>query len=162
MTSPHGERVELTDAVRDRIARAIHQKYRRDQRGRKPDTDPAMQPWERLPEHLKESNRRQAEHIPEKLRAIGCTIAPARGTRAATAFTAEEIERLAEMEHDRWVADRRAAGWTPGPERDVERKITPYLVPWDELAEDIREYDREAVRGIPEVLAEAGLEIRRP
>jgi hypothetical protein len=153
-------RADLSTAMRERIARAIHEKYRRDQQGRKPASDPAMQPWERLAEHLKESNRRQAEHIPVKLRAIGRTMAPAKERPAITAFTPEEVELLAELEHERWVAERRAAGWTAGP-RDPERKTTPYLVPWADLAEEIREYDREAVRGIPDFLAGAGLEIRR-
>ena len=45
------------------------------------------------------------------------------------AFTPEEVERLAEMEHERWLAERRALGWTPGP-RDPQKKTNPNLVPW--------------------------------
>lgn len=145
----------------ERIARAIHERYRRNQQERKPGNDPAMRPWEDLPETLKHSNREQAADIANKLRAIGCTIAPAGGGPVVTAFTRDEIGRLAEQEHDRWVSERQTAGWTLGPRKDVERRISPYLVSWEKLAEEIREYDREAVRAIPELLAEAGLEIRR-
>jgi len=147
----------LTPSVREQIARAIHERYRRNQRDRKPATDPAMKEWDELAETLKHSNREQAADIGAKLRAIGCGVAPSRGAKPAVPFTAEELERLAILEHERWVAERRAAGWTLGPVKDVERKTTPYLVSWEELAEEIREYDREAVRAIPEVLAEAGL-----
>jgi hypothetical protein len=161
MMSPGGGRPELDEVVLDRIARAIHDKYRRDQRGRKPAGDPAMQPWEKLADHLRASSQAQAAHIPAKLRAIDCRLAPAGGKAAVATFTALEVERLAELEHERWVTERRGAGWTQGPLRDAERRITPYLVPWEELAEEIREYDREAVRGIPGFLAEAGLEVRR-
>jgi hypothetical protein len=56
------------------------------------------------------------------------------------------------MEHARWNAERLLAGWTLG-ERDTKRHINPYLVPWSELPENIREYDRQAVRKIPALLA---------
>jgi hypothetical protein len=76
-------------------------------------------------------------------------------------LTDEEVERLARREHVRWTDERLADAWTLGPERDVLAKVSPYLVDWAELPEDVRELDREPVRRIPEVLASAGLEIRR-
>jgi hypothetical protein len=46
--------------------------------------------------------------------------------------------------------------------RDNERKTSPYLVPWAELPEDVKEHqNRSAVRAIPELLADAGYEIVR-
>ncbi|HEV8600555.1 MAG TPA: RyR domain-containing protein [Gemmatimonadales bacterium] len=151
----------LTPAVREQLARAIHERYRRNQRDRKPASDPAMQPWDTLAETLKHSNRDQAADIANKLGAIGCRITPAGERPAAPPFTRDELERLAMLEHARWVAERREAGWMPGPRKDVDRKLTPYLVPWDELTEIVREVDRDAVRAIPDVLAEAGLQISR-
>ena len=147
----------LPDGTLERIAQAIHARYLRNQRDRKPPADPAMQAWEALPEGLRESNRAQARDIGAKLRAIGWRIAPMDGSGPAAGFTPAEIEQLAILEHQRWVEERRRAGWVSGPVRDPERKLTPYLVPWEELAEEVREYDREAVRAIPAVLAEAGL-----
>ena len=38
---------------------------------------------------------------------------------------------------------------------------TPYLVPWESLEEDVRELDRQFVRALPDVLADAGLLLRR-
>jgi hypothetical protein len=146
---------------RETIARAIHETYRSNQGGRKPQNDPAMADWDSLPEHLRESNRRQADAMFEKLRAIGCTVDEvADGGAEAIAFTPEEIERMAEMEHERWWAERRDGGWALGS-RDVERKTSPYLVPWSELPEEVKEWDREAVRAIPDLLAGVGLGIRR-
>lgn len=151
----------LPPDVLDRIARAIHDRYRRSQARRKTAVDPAVRPWGELAETLKESNRHQAGDIGRKLRGLGYRVVPSDGTPQVAQFTPEEIEWLAVMEHDRWVAERRASGWTAGAVRDVERKITPYLVPWDQLSEEVREYDRDAVRAIPELLAEAGFEIHR-
>lgn len=161
MTSRETGSGALSAALLEQIARAIHARYRKNQKGRKPETDAAMRPWEELPDSLQGSNRDQAADIGTKLRAIGCGIAPAEGTRVVVTFTPAEIERLAVLEYERWVAERRASGWTAGPVRDVERKITPHLVPYEQLPEEIREYDREAVRAIPEVLAEAGLVLYR-
>lgn len=139
----------------------MHVNYRRDQAERKPADDPAMVEWDELPEHLRESNRAQADHIAAKLHAIGCTVRPAKdgGVQPVT-FSDSEIELMAEMEHDRWVSERRADGWTTG-ERDPLAKTTPYLVGWEQLPNDVKEWDREPVRRIPELLAGVGLEIRR-
>jgi hypothetical protein len=110
---------------------------------------------------LKESNRHQASQIMEKLRRIECDIRlPVSGQPAAFTFEPAEEEILAEMEHDRWVDERQMAGWRLGP-RDPEKKVSPYLVAWDKLDDEIKEYDRDAVRGIPGILAEVGLEIYR-
>lgn len=152
----------LTNEQRERIARAIHENYRADQADRKPADDPAMAEWDRLLEHLRESNRNQADHIFEKLRAIGCTVNEVGDEGAEPfAFTADEIELMSVMEHDRWVSERRADGWTLGEERDVHNKVSPHLVSWNELPDAFREWDREAVRRIPELLAGVGFEIQR-
>lgn len=152
--------VLLGETRLERLARAIHEDYMR--RQREAGASPA--PWFDLPEHLRESNRRQADHIGVKLRMIGCTVEPAHrgpgGGGGDFAFTGDELEALARVEHDRWAAERRFEGWTPGP-RDARRRTTPYLVPYEELTEEIREHDRAAVRAIPALLAMVGLRIRR-
>lgn len=51
-------------------------------------------------------------------------------------------ERLAENAHDIWAQQRLADGWTYGPERDDAAKTHPDLVPYAELPEGEKEYDR--------------------
>ncbi len=46
-------------------------------------------------------------------------------------------------------------------ERFMDEKIRTDLLPWVELPDEIKEYDRNAVRVIPEFMAMAGLEIYR-
>jgi len=48
-------------------------------------------------------------------------------------FSPEEVESLAEMEHERWYNERVADDWTRGAERNDELKENPYLVEWKEL-----------------------------
>jgi hypothetical protein len=54
----------------------------------------------------------------------------------------ELTERLAENAHDLWSMGRIAEGWTWGPERDDAAKQHPDLVPYAELSDSEREYDR--------------------
>ncbi len=143
------------------LARATHEEYVAQQRlrGARPETNPSMAPWEKLAASLKESNRDQAGHIGTKLAAIGRGIAPLTDWDAhEVTFTDAEVEMLSEMEHERWVHERRRNGWTSGP-RDVDAKTSPYLVPWNELSDGVKEQDRQAVRGIPAFLARAGYQI---
>jgi voltage-gated potassium channel Kch len=147
------------------IAQAIHEEYLRTEttRGSTSATNPSMVPWRDLPESLRESSRDLAANTGAKLRAIGCDIVSlaAFDSSPFVEFTREEIERLAELEHERWSRERIAAGWTPAPAKDTDRKQTPYLVPYADLPEDIREHDRNMVRGIPTFLAKAGYAIVR-
>ena len=54
----------------------------------------------------------------------------------------ELTEKIAENVHENWSAARIAEGWTYGETRDDTRKTTPCLVPYSELPESEREYDR--------------------
>ena len=142
------------------LARAIHAAYVRSQAGR--EDSPAMRDWEDLPESTKEANRAQAADVGTKLAAVGCRIqAWTDWTGDGPAFTPAEVETMAELEHERWCRERLAEGWTAGPTRDDQRKVTPYLVDWDQLPDDVKDYDRNAVRALPELLTFAGYEIVR-
>jgi hypothetical protein len=146
------------------LALAIHEDYVRHQRelGHTPKDNPSMVPWDELPETLKESNRDQAADIGRKLGAMGCDIKPLTDWDAPPlAFSSDEVELLARMEHDRWWKEREAAGWTYAPEKSEPRKESPYLVPYDDLSEDVKDYDRNTVRAMPAFLAEVGFAVIR-
>ena len=53
------------------------------------------------------------------------------------------LERLAENTHDVWAAQRMNDGWTYGPKRDDSNKHHPCLVPYADLPESEKEYDRK-------------------
>ena len=54
----------------------------------------------------------------------------------------ELTEQIAENVHENWSAARIAEGWTYGEVRDDEKKTTPCLVPYSQLPEEEKEYDR--------------------
>ena len=151
--------------TREALARAMHENYVREQqaKGDGADANPSLVPWEETEESLKESNRRFADGIGEKLRAAGCVVRPASGDSAEVPFqfTDQEIEVLARIEHDRWAADLERDGWRSGPAKDPVAKQHPLLVSWEELSEDDRDKDRAAVRNLPNMLLDAGFAIER-
>jgi hypothetical protein len=96
-----------------------------------------------------------------KLREIGCELAPPDGSPGVE-FSAAEIERMAELEHERWLAERLFEGWTYAPApKDPERRTHPDLIPYDQLADEVKELDRIVVRRLPQLFAASGYAIRR-
>jgi hypothetical protein len=152
----------LLTGTTELLARALHRTYVDEHGGPAGDEgDPALRPWSELPEALRESNRAQAAHAGAKLAAVGCGIGPLVDWDAAQhPFSDPEIEVMARLEHERWVSEHRTAGWRPGP-RDLASRTTPYLVPWDELSDEVRDYDRMFVRRLPQLLAAHGLQVIR-
>jgi voltage-gated potassium channel Kch len=145
----------VLDSTVERIARALHDAYRRTA----PDGDPSSVPWDRLAEPLRSSNRAQAAHVAEKIRVTGRVLVADDGG-STDAFTDAEVEVLGRLEHERWAKERLAVGWTPGS-RNPSAKTSPYLGSWEALDDDVREIDRRFVRALPDVLADAGLILRR-
>lgn len=54
----------------------------------------------------------------------------------------ELTERIAENVHENWSAGRISDGWIYGEKRDDTKKTTPCLVPYSELSESEKEFDR--------------------
>ena len=116
------------------------------------------------PPDLRNSGIEHIRSIPAKLATLGYGIVPAGSCypdQRVTSFTASEVECLAILEHRRWLRERSQAGWVLGPMKDVRAKTSPYLVPWEDLPDRAREWNRSAVRNIPALLATVGLAIAR-
>jgi hypothetical protein len=121
--------------------------------------------WKELDESRKASSRAQARDIKVKVRHIGCTVELLHEWEAPDfEFTPEEVDELAEDEHERWNLEREKAGWRQvdgDTKADPDKKTTPYMVAFNKLPPKIAEYDRVFVREIPKLLASAGLQIKR-
>jgi hypothetical protein len=148
----------------EELAKAVHASYLEEarKRGETPETSSSLRSWGELSEDLKDANRAQVADIPNKLRAIGWEMVSAGGIPANQfAMTPEQIEKLATEEHDRWMEERRRRDWTWGPERQNAFKLHPNMVSWEKLPDGDKEKDRSAVREIPQLIAQAGLRLRR-
>lgn len=72
----------------------------------------------------------------------------------------EELrEAIAENAHEVWAAARQAEGWTYGSERNDQLRQTPDMVPYSDLTDSEREYDRQMAMNTIKLLRKLGYEI---
>ena len=70
------------------------------------------------------------------------------------------VEQLAEHNHDIWAKQRIADGWTWGPQRNNARKEHPSLIPYSQLSESEKQYDRNAAIETLKAIVTLGYEIQ--
>lgn len=70
-------------------------------------------------------------------------------------------ELLARNTHENWAKARIAQGWRPGAERNDVRKEHPCLVPYDELPEEEKEYDRRTSMETIKMILKEGYVIQK-
>ena len=73
----------------------------------------------------------------------------------------ELIEVLAEDVHEQWAKGRMDSGWQYGPERDDQKKLHPCLVPYGELPESEKEYDRNTAITTLKLIHKFGFTIKK-
>lgn len=73
----------------------------------------------------------------------------------------ELTEKIAENAHEVWAAGRTAEGWTYGEKKDNIQKTTPCMVPYAELPESEKEYDRNTVLETLKLIIKLGYKITK-
>ncbi len=73
----------------------------------------------------------------------------------------ELSEKLAQNVHEVWAAGRIAEGWQYGESRDDKRKLHPCIVPYDELSEIEKDYDRRTSQETLKVMQHLGYKITK-
>ncbi len=116
----------------------------------------SLKPYAELPENEKESNRNNVRDIPNKLASVRYAMVAARGNETKGEFQNDEIEKLAKLEHERWMQEKLDNGWQYAKKTDRVAKLHKSLIPWGKLSEGEKEKDRALVKGIPKILAKAG------
>lgn len=71
----------------------------------------------------------------------------------------ELTEQIAKNVHEVWAAGRMADGWTYGEERNDAEKAHPCLVPYEELNETEKEYDRNTSQETLKLIMKLGFKI---
>lgn len=70
-------------------------------------------------------------------------------------------ELISENVHNVWALSRMREGWTYGECRDDVAKVTPCLVPYDQLPEIEKEYDRSTALQTLRLIYKLGYRITR-
>ena len=91
-------------------------------------------------------------YIPKPIDTAGITL---------SAELQELTEEMARNVHEVWSRTRINDGWTYGPERNDAQKKHPCLVPYDELPESEKEYDRNTSQETLKLILKLGFEIRK-
>ena len=68
-------------------------------------------------------------------------------------------EALAENAHDVWAVERMAQGWKYGPKRDDDKKENPCMVPYSQLPESEKVFDREMAESSLKLVKAIGYDI---
>lgn len=92
------------------------------------------------------------DYIPEPLDTSGVQL---------PADLEQLVEKMARNVHEVWAAGRIAEGWTWGPERNDEKKHHKCLVPYEDLPESEREYDRHTAVETLKLILSLGYRIEK-
>ena len=136
----------------DAIAKQMHENYFHEMtetHGMQLGSRPALYPWHQLKFTFKVANYAQADHLPVKLRLLNPQLKAGDLLKKEALFeekpNAEILEKLAEMEHRRWMADRLLNGWSLATDRNDDLKLHNLLIPYEELSEAEKQKDRDTI-----------------
>jgi hypothetical protein len=159
------DNLPLDEAVLRRLEPAARQAHEDYMKSATPKDD-SLQPWDKLSDSLKLSNYHQVlywENVlhqhglgVRKLKARSKNGRPLSMTRL---FGGKGIRKLTEMEHGRWNVERLSYGWRYAEKKDVPKKLSPYLIPWNKVPKHIQKFDLNAIRALPKNLERIGLEL---
>jgi hypothetical protein len=133
-----------------------------------PELKATLAPWHLLDEEIRDDNRSVVEHNVIKLRTFGQLNNPDDFEHPENAkvdfgflFSDEKkgeykediVEKLAEMEHRRWMATKFFYGWEYNEKRQDDKKIHDSLIPFDDtkLDKGTKAYDIEQIKELKEV-----------
>jgi hypothetical protein len=156
----HGDLV-LSEAQILRIAKRIHLRYltdiaeRQRLRGNRRLAEAA---WENLRDEDREQNLDQARDIPNKLLAIRRKMVRIELDQRID-LTAQQIEQLAELEHNRWWALKKRQGYRYAPRVSDVRGEREHedMIEYSALPESTKDYDRIMMKDLLAFLGDEGI-----
>ena len=152
-------RARVIDGQLDQGAAVAHEHYNkglgtRDALSMK-ELQSAMKDWSDVLETYRAANRAVSDSAMVKVWDAGFRPA-AKGEKGETtiAIPPELMEKMAQREHDRWMAERLMSGWrptAPGEARNNDLMAHDKIVGWDQLNENDRNNDVVQVRAAMDV-----------
>ena len=73
----------------------------------------------------------------------------------------ELVEQMSKNVHEVWAETRIKQGWKYGEQRNDELKTHPCLVPYEDLPEEEKEYDRNTSIGTLKLIMKLGFRIHK-
>lgn len=148
----------------ERLGMMSHQRYLNSSGNFTPG-HPARGAWPDLTPFTRGSNIRQVFTTLTSVAQQGLSWAPAGSADETFAeplqrLSKTDIENMAKWEHAAWCDYHTENGWKWGPSTDPGAKAHSALVPWDELTEELRGYDRSGVRSVLTSLGALGYRVR--
>lgn len=146
-------RARIIDGALDRGAAIAHEHYHKGLGDKDTmsmrELQTAMKDWSAVLETYRAANRAVADSAMVKLWDAGWR--PARKSAGEKGDTnpivpPDLMSKMAEREHDRWVAERLMSGWRPGEVRNNDVMVHDKLTPWSALNEEDRAKDVTQVR----------------
>jgi TrkA-N domain/RyR domain len=127
------------------------------------DPRDARREWHALDPIWRASNRDAARALVPNLRTSGYELERlgARAMPTQPSVADDDVDALAEREHERWRRFMTAHGWRPGPVRDLALRSNPDLVPWRDASSEGKDYTRQTVQEYPRLLAQLGYQLVR-
>ena len=71
------------------------------------------------------------------------------------------VEQMAKNVHEVWAQSRINQGWTYGEERSDALKTHPCLIPYEDLPEVEKDYDRDTALGTLKLINKLGFKISK-
>ncbi|HTW91429.1 MAG TPA: TIR domain-containing protein [bacterium] len=147
---------ESSSDLLDKLARVLHAAYTESTGARPGDYDT-------LSSEEMDNNLGAARLTRAKLLDVGIRIEPrlASGPAQKFSFTESELDRLARVEHDRWLREKLLRGFAYAPESDKRLKLNLCAVPFDRVPAEMRRIDYDMTRALPVGLWELGYTLVR-
>jgi len=144
------------------VAKAVHETWRQlsQEEGWKMQPNYDM-PYDDLGEVEQEENRAAARRIPDILALAGLKIerSDEKHVEGLMEQLTHHLRRLAEAEHEGWMAHRKKNGWRYDEKRDDIKKQHNALVEYSKLSEKDQKKDQNSVLHFPDMLRRAGFRI---
>ena len=120
------------------------------------------QNFEDLPDYIKYSNYKQADFLVKILSELGYDIVDdVSPLNAVDSFNEDEIEYIAEREHNAWYKLKVNLGWRYDSVRDEDSKLSPNIVEWEKLDVSQKDSNKRTYRNLPQLCRNVDLKIVR-
>lgn len=114
-----------------------------------------------LQNHLKKWIYEQVKNIPQILYKANYELCSINETPIVVNFAENELEYLAEYQHEIWLKNRKKEGWKYGEFADVNKLVHPSITSWNNLSQEIKDTIIKYIKLWPEALVNSKLKIEK-